>query len=196
VAKVYQFSQGAAPVRAGDPPRPRLSAASDAGGGAVVTRLAGDGDGSAPGEGTTGNADPGLQPAHPAAARALQLVGDLSIDRLLGADEDVREARVARLRWAGTRVGAAALALVLFYAVFPVRTYLDQRAAGRRAREKIEVLGRENDRLEERTESLEEDPEIERIAREQYGMVLPGEESYGLLPGREPAPDTPSTTDP
>jgi cell division protein FtsB len=128
--------------------------------------------------------------------RALRIVHDLSLDRLLGADPETREARNAKLRRAGTGVGAVALAGVLVYAVFPVRTYLDQRAATDRSREQIEMLSRANDRLEDRADDLRTDDEIERLAREQYGLVKPGEESYGVLPPPETTTTTTSTTAP
>jgi cell division protein FtsB len=54
------------------------------------------------------------------------------------------------------------------------------------------MLDRENDRLEDRAESLGRDEEIERLAREDYGMVRPGEESYGVMP--PPETTTTSTT--
>jgi cell division protein FtsB len=132
-----------------------------------------------------GDDSDGDRDGEPAVRRALQVVrdaGHAGRDRLAAPDEETREARHAMLRRAGTRVGSVAVAGVMIYAVFPVRTYLDQRAATRRAEEQIEVLGQENGRLEEQVERLNTDDEVERIAREQYGLVKPGEEAYGLLP--------------
>jgi cell division protein FtsB len=125
---------------------------------------------------------------------ALRVVRDVGTSRLLPTDPEAREALNARLRRAGTYVGAVAVACVLIYAVFPVRTYLDQRAATRRAHEQIEVISEQNDRLEERVEALGSGEEIERIAREEYGMVRPGEESYGILPPPDPSQTTTTTT--
>jgi cell division protein FtsB len=121
---------------------------------------------------------------------ALRTARDVGTSRLLPADPAAREALNARLRRAGSYVGTVAVACVLIYAVFPVRTYLDQRAATQRAREQIEVISEQNDRLEERVESLGNDDVVERIAREDYGMVKPGEESYGILPPPEPTTTT------
>jgi cell division protein FtsB len=39
-----------------------------------------------------------------------------------------------------------------------------------------------NEELLERTERLGTDEEIERLAREQYGLVRPGDESYVVMP--------------
>ena len=71
---------------------------------------------------------------------------------------------------------------VLFVFVFPTRTYLSQRATIARAEEQLDVLQHENDMLEERIGDLNTDAEIERIAREQYNLVRPGEEAYAILP--------------
>jgi cell division protein FtsB len=110
---------------------------------------------------------------------------------LTAADEETRAARYARLRRLGIGVGSLALGVVLIYSVFPVRTYLDQRSATNRSEEQLDVLSEENDRLAERLERLREDEEIERLAREHYGLVLPGEEAYALTPPPEPTTTIP-----
>jgi len=129
--------------------------------------------------------------------RVLGAVASLSFDRLLPGDEEARERRNQRLRRLGTRVGSAALAVVVVYSVFPVRTYLNQRAATDRAREQLEVFQEENERLEERARDLRDDDTIEQKAREDLGLVMPGEESYGILPAPragDPVPDPAPTT--
>jgi cell division protein FtsB len=118
---------------------------------------------------------------------------NLNLDRLLPADEEARRRRLAGLRRMGMRVASLTLAAMLLYAVFPVRTYLNQRAATERAREQIEVLSRENDRLEQRAEDLRDPETVEEIARRELGLVKPGEESYGILPAPE-ANEAPVTT--
>ena len=77
---------------------------------------------------------------------------------------------------------------VLFTAVFPTRTYLAQRAAISRAETQLEVLGEQNEELRARARELESDEEIERLAREQYNLVKPGEEAYAVLPPPAAAP--------
>ena len=97
--------------------------------------------------------------------------------------------RRRRIRRAvGPAVASVLFVGVLFLAVFPTRTYLSQRASTRAAREKVEVLQRENAALEQRAAELHQDGEIERLAREQYNLVRPGEEAYAVLP--PPAPPT------
>jgi cell division protein FtsB len=74
------------------------------------------------------------------------------------------------------------VAAVLFVGVFPTRTYLAQRAATGAAEEQLEVLRAESEALEERVRALQDADEVERLAREEYNLVRPGEEAYGILP--------------
>jgi cell division protein FtsB len=78
------------------------------------------------------------------------------------------------------------LVAVLFVGVFPTRTYLAQRAATGAAHEQLEVLREQNELLEARARLLHDDAEIERLAREQYNLVRPGEEAYAVLPPPQP----------
>jgi cell division protein FtsB len=78
---------------------------------------------------------------------------------------------------------------LLFIGVYPTKTYLAQRASLGRAQHQLEVLRTENGKLDERVKALDTDAEIERLAREQYNLVLPGEEAYAILPA-PPAPIT------
>ncbi|MBW3627433.1 MAG: septum formation initiator family protein [Actinobacteria bacterium] len=84
---------------------------------------------------------------------------------------------------------AVASVVVLFATVFPTRTFVAQRAAVGAAEERLSVLSEQNRLLEERARLLEDDAEIERLAREEYHLVRPGEKAYALLP--PPAPPTP-----
>ena len=78
---------------------------------------------------------------------------------------------------------------ILFLAVFPTRTYVGQRRDLVETAERVDVLRRENDRLAQRVGRLNTDEEIERLAREQYSLVRPGEEAYAILPAPKPAAD-------
>lgn len=75
--------------------------------------------------------------------------------------------------------------VVLVYAVLPTRTWLDQRDAIARSEVKMVELDELNDVLVARVAALRTEAEIERIAREDHGLVRPGEEAYAVLP---PAP--------
>ena len=85
---------------------------------------------------------------------------------------------------------------VLFLAVFPSRTFLAQRASLSRAENQLAVLGEQNSLLEERARLLQDDDEIERLAREEYHLVRPGEEAYVVLPSPDPEPAPPADAPP
>jgi cell division protein FtsB len=147
----------------------------------------------------TGRRDRRPGPAGPGERGFLRAAASFGLERLAPADDQARERRNARLRWLGTRVGLFALAAVLIYAVFPVRTYLNQRSASERKQQQIEVVGQENDRLEQRIGELQDPETVEEIARRDYNMVRPGEESYGIMPppaeSADDAPDAGSTAE-
>lgn len=88
--------------------------------------------------------------------------------------------RLRRALW--PLLGSVVLVGVLFIGVFPTRTYLAQRASISRAEKQLEVLGEQSDALAARARELQRDGEIERLAREQYNLVKPGEEAYAVLP--------------
>jgi cell division protein FtsB len=88
-----------------------------------------------------------------------------------------------RIRRAWPVLVTVVLIGVLFVAVFPTRTWLAQRHESAAATEQLQVLTKENAKLASRVKALKSDDEIERLAREQYNLVKPGEEAYALLPG-------------
>ncbi len=79
-------------------------------------------------------------------------------------------------------VVAVVLIGVLFVAVFPSRTYLAQTRSIELAERRVSILSSQNDKLAARVQRLNTDAEIERLAREQYNLVRPGEEAYAILP--------------
>ena len=89
---------------------------------------------------------------------------------------------------------AALVALVgfLFVAVFPTRTWLAQRDAIAAEEARLEVLTDQNGRLAARVQELQTDAELERLAREQYNLVKPGEEAYAILPAPGDPPPAPA----
>ncbi|MBV8981923.1 MAG: septum formation initiator family protein [Acidimicrobiia bacterium] len=97
-----------------------------------------------------------------------------------------------RRRWL---LGAGLVAVgVLFVAVFPVRTYLDQRHQRQQVTAEMRATDATNKTLEQRIQTLNTDAEVERLAREQYNLVRPGEEAYAILPSRQPPLAAPATT--
>jgi cell division protein FtsB len=89
------------------------------------------------------------------------------------------------------RIMVAAVVFVgfLFGAVFPTRTYLAQRRDIAAASHRLELFTEQNGRLEAEAARLRSDQEIERIARERYNLVRPGEEAYAVVP--TPPPPSP-----
>jgi cell division protein FtsB len=87
-------------------------------------------------------------------------------------------------------VGPALVVLVmlgiLFVAVLPTRTLLQQRRDTKAATAELRELRERNAALEERARRLRDPREIEQLAREQYGLVRPGEEPYVVLPAPPP----------
>jgi cell division protein FtsB len=100
------------------------------------------------------------------------------------------------------RIAVASVVFVgfLFGAVFPTRTYLAQRKAISAATERLNLFKEQNGRLEAEAGRLQSDQEIERIARERYNLVKPGEEAYAIVPVPKPEaplpPPRPSKTRP
>ena len=71
---------------------------------------------------------------------------------------------------------------VLFVTVFPTRTWLNQHRDLVATEERVDVLSAKNHELAARVAGLNTDAEIERLAREQYHLVRPGEEAFAILP--------------
>ena len=84
-----------------------------------------------------------------------------------------------------------ALVAFMFAFVLPTQTYLSQRDQIGRAEERLDVIRRETAELQADTERLRGDAEVERIAREQYGLVRPGETSYVIVPETTPTTAAP-----
>jgi cell division protein FtsB len=88
-------------------------------------------------------------------------------------------------------LGSFVVVGVLFVGVFPTRAILDQRAELDRAEARLAAIDEQNAELEARVEALGTDAEIERLAREQYNLVFPGQEAYAILPAPPSPPVVP-----
>ncbi|HEV7523696.1 MAG TPA: septum formation initiator family protein [Acidimicrobiia bacterium] len=99
-------------------------------------------------------------------------------------------------RGARARLALAALALVaiLFVFVFPTRSYLAQRRQVSAAQHDVDLLKQQNDKLQAQATRLQTPAEIERMAREQFHRVFPGEQVYDVVPSGSTPPGTSSTT--
>jgi cell division protein FtsB len=82
----------------------------------------------------------------------------------------------------GALLASVLVVAFLLVAVFPTRTLLNQRSQTSRSRSELAELRASNAQLSKRIEELHSPDAIERIARRDYNMVRPGEESYAILP--------------
>jgi cell division protein FtsB len=73
---------------------------------------------------------------------------------------------------------ALVLLVVAALGLLPYRQVLAQERAVELSQSKLDALVEENLRLEQLVAVLETDEEVERLAREQFGLVKPGEVGY------------------
>jgi len=71
---------------------------------------------------------------------------------------------------------------VLFLFVLPGRTWIEQSRSTSQAEHRLQILSAENAALSTRIGQLHDPTYIKQVAREQYGLVMPGERAYGILP--------------
>jgi cell division protein FtsB len=93
-------------------------------------------------------------------------------------------------------VSLLAVVGVILLGAFPTRAYLDQVNQREQLAERSRVLRATNETLAAQAHHLQTDEAIERLARERYQLVRPGEEAYAILPdGSEGRPlDEPQAT--
>lgn len=77
---------------------------------------------------------------------------------------------------------AVAIVGVLSLAVVPTRTYLERRSEISEAEAQLARLVSANEADAERIAALGSDAELERVARRNFRLALPGEEVYRVLP--------------
>jgi len=80
--------------------------------------------------------------------------------------------------------------MALITAVIPFRQILDQRARVESASAELSRITLENDVLSGEVEALNTPQEIERLARQNLGYVMPGETAYVVLQPGEPSTAT------
>lgn len=88
-----------------------------------------------------------------------------------------------RVMWPA--LATAVLAAFVSLGVLPARTYLEKKEAVASAEAELATLQTQNAAAQAHVDALQTDAEIERIAREQYGLVKPGDEKYQVLPAPE-----------
>ncbi len=84
--------------------------------------------------------------------------------------------------WVRRGIWMLTLAFVLMALVgagrLPMRTYLDNKAAIAETQQRLDGVRAGNQHMKDELALLDTDAELERVAREQYGYVKPGEEVY------------------
>jgi len=78
-------------------------------------------------------------------------------------------------------VAVLALAVLGGLAVLPARTWWSQREDMNLARAQLAAIEAEVAELRHQMELLESDSEIERLAKADYGLVYPAEETYIIV---------------
>ncbi|NLV53988.1 MAG: septum formation initiator family protein [Acidimicrobiales bacterium] len=76
---------------------------------------------------------------------------------------------------------------------FPVRAWFAQRAETRDKREELAAIEAQGDEYQDDIDRLETPEEVERIAREKFGMVRDGEKAFQVAPQGVAAVDLPDT---
>jgi cell division protein FtsB len=98
----------------------------------------------------------------------------------MGRSRADQERRTARRRTFAVVVSLLVVAATLL--AVPAQSYLDQRDQLAQREAELAERTEANDALSARLQRLSEDDEITRLARRDLGLVLPGEESYAVLP--------------
>jgi cell division protein FtsL len=100
--------------------------------------------------------------------------------------------------WGRARIALVALAVaaILFVFVFPTRSYLAQRRQVGAAQHDLDVLRKQNRALETEAARLQTPAAIKDMARQQFHMVLPGEELYRVEPAPAAGPGPTSAASP
>jgi cell division protein FtsB len=89
---------------------------------------------------------------------------------------------------------AMALGVVVFLFLLPGRTWLAQGRASAVAERQDDALSKENAALSKRIAQLQSSAYVQQLARQQFGLVMPGEQAYGILLPAATTTTAPSTT--
>lgn len=98
-----------------------------------------------------------------------------------------------RRRLAVGMVVSVALVGFLLVGVFPTRAWLAQRDELSARKAELATLEEDQAAVDDDVSRLQTPEEIERIAREEYGMTRPGETPFRMLPGAVAPVDLPDT---
>ena len=89
-----------------------------------------------------------------------------------------------------TKITMAVLVLVgaMYLFAYPARTYLDQKQAIAVQERTIAVLKAEDSKLAGESSALQSPATIARIARQEYGLLKPGQQAFMVLPSPKATP--------
>ena len=79
------------------------------------------------------------------------------------------------------------LLVLLLSAMYPIRQYISQKSKVAALQAEEQLLADKITELRTTRSRLMTDAEVERIAREELGMVRPGEVAFAIVPGGAPA---------
>ena len=107
-----------------------------------------------------------------------------------------RRAVQERRRTRTMLIGSGVLAALVLVAWFPGGPLLQQHAALAATDSTLSTLRHQDAALATEQKNLNTPSEIERIARQQYDLVLPGQAAFQVLPPNGSVTDAPYATDP
>jgi cell division protein FtsB len=93
----------------------------------------------------------------------------------------VSERRGGKTLWSLVAIAALVGAVVTAAGIFPFRQLIAERRSVTQAQDTLLALRAENERLAAEVAVLETDEEVERLAREQFGLVRPGEVAFVVV---------------
>ena len=93
----------------------------------------------------------------------------------------MRERRGGRRLTGLLALAALLVVVVTAVGIFPFRQIIADRRSVTLAQEQLLALRAENEHLEGQVAVLQTDEEVERLAREQFGLVRPGEIAYVVV---------------
>ena len=79
-------------------------------------------------------------------------------------------------------LGAVILGAILFLFAVPARTWLSQRSQLSVASHRLSQLTTENKALAKQVTQLQTPSYVEQLGRSQYGLVMPGQVAYAVVP--------------
>lgn len=119
-------------------------------------------------------------------------MGRQAVRRVSGRDEATGSVDPRRRRRTWALVVLLTMLGLALVAGYPLRTYFSQKGELRDIQSRLAVVQHENGVLADRKQALQSDSEIERLARERYHLVKPGEEVYPILPAPPPPVSVPA----